>query len=505
MRAVRPLLLSLLVLLVGAPAALAATPAAPCTGDATTVQRLDLTVGGTATFGTYVLPKTAPRGIVAFGHGYTYNQDAFREHMRRAASRDGLVAVAMNYRGLTNLPADATTFERSRGFPVKPGGEDLVAATQLLDRVCGGFARRLLLGVSMGGNASGLSTTQKAKTFDGRPLFDYWVGVEGVYNLTETYNSARAVRATGAVEDIEKEAGGSIEAQPQAYAERTLVNRTADIAASGLKGIALVHGFNDGLVPYNQAVEFNRAMRQTDVPVDFYTATRKYPGDQADDTRLPGTPEDRPGHASEWAKHVVIDTGMDLIGAFSRGDRPPPCDRDFTVDGSASPAISPDPATPPAGCPAAPTFSGTSGSGGGTAPTPPGPSAPKPTPPANPVICASAIVSPTVSLTARRSRRTLRITGRAAARDCPTPTLRRVRIAIGRVSGGGRCRFVSRPGTGRLTRARSCTKRRIFLRPAGTGSFRLTARGLRPGRYRVTAVATDRDARRTASRTIRVR
>jgi len=70
---------------------------------------------------------------------------------------------------------------------------------------------------------------------------------------------------------------------------------------------------------------------------------------------------------------------------------------------------------------------------------------------------------------------------------------------------GRRCRFLSRPATGRLTRPRSCTKRRIFLRPAGTTAFRLTARSLPAGRYRVTAVATDRDTRRFASRTIRLR
>ena len=151
---------------IAAPAARAAGPAAPCTGDPSLVRRLDLTVGGQATYGTYVLPAARPRGLVVFGYGYTFNVDAWRDHMRRAAARDGLVAVAMNYRGLTDKPRDGTGYERSRGFPVKPGGEDLVAAARHLQRVCGGFDRRLLLGVSMGGNATGLAAAMRGKTDD---------------------------------------------------------------------------------------------------------------------------------------------------------------------------------------------------------------------------------------------------------------------------------------------------------------------------------------------------
>ena len=461
-----------------APGAQAAGPSAPCTGDPSLVRRLDLTVGGQATYGTYVLPAARPRGLVVFGHGYTFNVDAWRDHMRRAAARDGLVAVTMNYRGLTDKPRDGTGYERSRGFPVKPGGEDLVAAARHLQRVCGGFDRRLLLGVSMGGNATGLAAAMRGKTDDGRPIFDYWVGVEGVYNLTETYNSARAVGAAEAVADIEKETGGPIEREPAAFAERTVVNRTADIAASRLKGIALVHGVNDGLVPYNQSAEFARAMRQTAVPVDFYSATRKAPGDQADDTQI--VPTDAPGHGSEHARHIVIDTGLDLVSAFARGDRPPPCNRDFTVDGTASPRISPDPNTPASGCPARPSFYGSAGGGGSSAGGSAG--------------CTGA-GAPSLTLRATRSgRRGLLVRGRA--RGCAA-ALRRVRVAVARVGASGRrCRFVTRPRSGRLSRPRSCARNRVFLRPRGTRRFRLAVRRLPRGRYRVIAVATDRAGNR---------
>ena len=264
-----------------------------------------------------------------------------------------------------------------------------------------------------------------------------------------------------------------------------MLNRTADIAASGVKGIAIVHGVNDGLVPYNQAVEFTRAMRATSVPVDFYSATRKAPGDQADDTRV--LPTDAPGHASEWARHIVIDTGLDIVSAFARGDRPPPCDRDFTVDGTASPKISPDPGRPASGCPATPSFYGSGPAGGGTG---------------GGAGCRDTL-APALSLRVIRRGRNPVLRGRASDRGCSA--LRRVRLAVARV-GAKRCRFVTRPRTGRLSRPRSCTRNRIFLRPRGTARFRLALRHLRTGRYRVTVVATDRAGnRRRVTRTLRVR
>src|SRR4051812_41892945 len=213
------------VLLALCPATAGAAPKATCTGDPSAVHRLNLTVRGQSTYGLYTLPASTPRGLVVFGHGYSYNVDAWRAHMGRAATRDGLVAVTMNYRGLTNLPKDATGFERSRGWPVKAGSEDLVAAGQYFDRVCGGFDRRFLLGVSMGGNSTGMAAALKARTAAGKPLFDYWIGVEGVWNLTELATQARAAGATNplaqqAYDDIVAENGGPLEQQPQNYAER---------------------------------------------------------------------------------------------------------------------------------------------------------------------------------------------------------------------------------------------------------------------------------------------
>ena len=489
----RPLILLLALAAVLLAPGTAAAADTTCTGDPTAIQRLDLSVGGQPAYGLYAFPPGTPRGMVVFGHGYTYNVDAWRGHITRAAREDGLVAVAMNYRGLIDKPKDDTGYERSRGFPVKAGGEDLVAAGQHFQDRCGGFDRRFLLGVSMGGNATGMAATQRAKTSEGRPLFDYWIGIEGVYNFRETYLEARTVQANEPREDIEKETGGTIEQKPDAYRERTLVDRAGDIAGGGLKGIVLVHGYNDGLVPYNQAQEFLRAMRNQGVPTDLYTARRKAPGDQEDDTRIPGGPADGPGHASEWAKHIVIDTGMDRLSALARRGEPPPCNRDFEVDGTRTPASSPDPSKPASGCPAQPSFSGSAARPGST-PAPVG------------LACEDGI-RPSVSVRLRRrGGGRLLVSGRTSDRDCTRESgtsVPRVSVAVARKA-GSRCRFLRR--SGRESRPRSCSRRRIFLRPTGRTRYSLPLRSLRRGSYRIAVVATDPKGNRgTAVRSVRVR
>ncbi len=496
MRSARSLTVAMLaaaLLLPVAPAA-AATPSAPCTGDPSKVEPFEITVGGQPATGIYTLPREQPRGLVVFGHGYSYTVDAWRAHAINAATRAGLVAVAMNYRGLTSLPKDQTGFERARGWPVKTGSEDLVAAGQFLDRVCGGFARRLLLGISMGGNSTGMAAALAAKTTDGKPLFDYWVGVEGVYNLAELYQTARAVAPTNpfaaqAVEDIERETGGTFEQQPAAYAERTVVNRAAEIAKSGLKGVALVHGVDDGQASFDQAQQMTRALRAEGLATDLYTVRRKAPGDTPDTTL---TSPENAGHAPEWSTHhIVLDTGFDRITALARRDEPPPCDRDFEVDGQTDPRISPDPSKPASNCPAKPSFAGTTLSGGGGGGGGGGGSCVDRTP-------------PTVTVRARHTRRTLTVFGTARDRGCRAG-MRRVRVAVGRRVGGGRCRFVTRARSGRLSRPRSCTRGRIYLRPRRIGRFRLVVRGPRRGRYLITVAGTDRAgnrARLTLHRTL---
>jgi len=330
-----------------------------CTGDANAVHPLDLPVQGQNASGLYVLPARPARTLVVFGHGYSYNDMAWVKHMTNAAGIDGAVSVTMNYRGLTDLPKDGTGYPRSRGWPVAAGAQDLVAAGRYFDATCGPFDRILLLGISMGGNSTGLAAAAQAKRIDGRPLFDYWVGIEGVYNLTELYNEATLVSPTNAFaahakSDIEAETGGTFEQVPQAYAARTVVNRAAEIAASGLKGVYVVHAVNDGEAAYNQAQEMVSSLRGAGLPTDLYSVSRHAPGDdQTIDTTLAGAPGGSAGHEAEWSTHdIVLDTGFDRITASLIRGEPPPCNRTFAVDGMSNPQITPDPAAQSPGCPA---------------------------------------------------------------------------------------------------------------------------------------------------------
>jgi hypothetical protein len=93
----------------------------------------------------------------------------------------------------------------------------------------------------------------------------------------------------------------------------------------------------------------------------------------------------------------------------------------------------------------------------------------------------------------RRGR--LRVAGVSLDRTCPAERAQaarrigRVFVAVSRRS-GRRCRFVT--VAGRLTRARSCRRRR-WLEPTGASRWKLSvpARRLARGRYTVLAQATD--------------
>ena len=253
------------LLLAAAPVASAAPPRTSkvrCTGDPAAVNRLDVAVAGEQAWGLYALPAGEPKGLVAFFHGYTHTAHSWAEHIRRTAAQDGVIALAMNYRGqIDGPPYPGTTLPRSRGWQVSEGAADSIAAAQLFDRSCPGLPSIVAYGVSMGGNASGLAVASRATRTSGAPLFDQWFDIEGAVNVIEIYTAARVLAATGntmaahATEDIEREMGGPIESRPEAYTTRTVVRRAEDIKASGVRGVTLVHGADDGLVPYSQSRE----------------------------------------------------------------------------------------------------------------------------------------------------------------------------------------------------------------------------------------------------------
>jgi hypothetical protein len=93
---------------------------------------------------------------------------------------------------------------------------------------------------------------------------------------------------------------------------------------------------------------------------------------------------------------------------------------------------------------------------------------------------------------ARVSRR--RVSVRGSARDRGCAGLRAVLASVGRLQGGGRCRFVQ--PNGRLSGRRSC-RSPVRLRASGRRSWRLALKAQLPrGRYRVQVQAIDRRGNR---------
>lgn len=347
----RRLALPLAVIVIGAAAApglatakSSTAPRVACSGDPRVVRPLTLTVKGQKAIGLYAVPRGRPRGLVLFDHGYGHTMHSWRRHLMRTAQRDGVIAVAMNYRGQVDSRASSNQLPTSRGWQVAEGAEDTIAAARLFDATCRRLPTVVVYGVSMGGNTSGLVAATKVAGRDGRPLFDYWVNIEGATNVIETYLSARLLAQTGnqfaknAQADIEREMGGPIESRSDTYRERAVVTRAGDIKAAGIKGVIMVHGVGDGLVPYNQSREMAARLREVGVPVDLYTVglrgEESEPGTTIDGhVAPPSWTSPFAGHASETSEtHLVGRTGFALLSALLRGQKVQ--DQEHVVNGS---------------------------------------------------------------------------------------------------------------------------------------------------------------------------
>jgi pimeloyl-ACP methyl ester carboxylesterase len=279
---------------------------------------------------------------VVFAHGHQNSSASWVSHLQEAANR-GAVAVAPDYRGTGPAPV-------YYGWPAKNGAEDLVTAAQFFLNRCPTIKQVYLLGVSMGGNMSGLALANKPLRADGTPLFDYWVDVEGVNNLTEEYLLARGVapvNSGGAVAqaEIEAETGGPLESKPSEYQSRTNVFRVQDIAASKVKGAVLVQAIEDGLVPYDQSLEMTAALRASGVPTDLYSVLRRDPQQRDpgnEQTTILGTvpgfgPMDPfAGHGWEGSNtQIVIKTGLERLWALMDATTSRPSNANFLVDSGA--------------------------------------------------------------------------------------------------------------------------------------------------------------------------
>jgi hypothetical protein len=215
-------------------------------------------------------------------------------------------------------------------------------------QACPGLRNRPVIdyGVSMGGNTSGLMAAAGARRPGTRkPLFDYWFDIEGVTNVIETYLEATLVAQSGnktgiqAKQEIEQENGGAPAQQPARYAELAVVTHAHQIAKSGIKGVIMVHGLDDGTVPYDQTPEMNSALTIAGMPTDFYSVATKTPGTESGSTLdgLIPIKHDSPfaGHGGEGSQtQLVIQTGLAALDRLLQKDDRPTGHRAFLVDGT---------------------------------------------------------------------------------------------------------------------------------------------------------------------------
>jgi acetyl esterase/lipase len=267
-----------------------------------------VTVGGQPATGLYSLPNGSPRGIVVVGHGFPGTAASEASLVQRIATDDQVIALAMDYRG--------TDLSNGVGWRVIEGAQDSIAATKLFDNSCPGSAQftNTVLGISMGGNMSGIAVSSAATRSTGAPLYDYWFDVAGVTDVPEIYTDATAISQVpiGSIQTIGQEAVASMNAEfggtpvtaPAAYLNNSPVLRTSRMKASGLKGVVISHGVLDGEVTSDMSVQMVSALAATGIHTDLYTSVFKAPG------TMPGLTLDGdvlgliPGYVSPFAGHV---------------------------------------------------------------------------------------------------------------------------------------------------------------------------------------------------------
>lgn len=241
-----------------------------------TVQNIQLTTvdGSTVTGLLGHVPGSQPTRLVVFCHGYGHTVEAsWLQYVERTVRPDTAV-VTTNYRN--NLE-----------FPVLKGAQDTIVATQMALARFPSVQTVYLLGVSMGGAVSGTAITESIGLGpNGESLYDYWVNIEGAMNLFETWAEG-TVALPEAAAQIEDDAGGTPLTVPQEYVRRSPVLRTQDMKAGGIRAVAALYAFNDGLVPYNQGREISLALIAAQIPTQFTNVLRDA-DDQTSGTTLTG-------------------------------------------------------------------------------------------------------------------------------------------------------------------------------------------------------------------------
>lgn len=279
--------------------------------------------------GRYALPKTAaPTQLVVMFHGHGNDSCSWRRHLQSVAAK-GAVAIAMDYTGQLQTPVE------NYGWCIRDGAADSIVAARYFMQRYPSIKQVFNFAVSMGGNVGGYAAADAdAVRADGTPLFDHWVAVEGVHNLTQEYSIVRAIAdvnpdAALALEEIERENGGALENNPDAYAETTNSTRAADMTS--LKGVILVHAQDDGLVPTEQSREMFTALNLAGVPTHLYSVGLNDTG-ESDTTATAivlgpvfgalGQDYASPlaGHGWEGSdQHIVMRTGLEQLYALMDG------------------------------------------------------------------------------------------------------------------------------------------------------------------------------------------
>jgi pimeloyl-ACP methyl ester carboxylesterase len=278
-----------------------------------TPQSFTINVDGLPADGLVSRPSGAPRTMVVFAHGHGHGTASWVSHLEDAAAH-GLLAVAMNY------PAT---------FDIDRGAAETIAAAKYFRAKHPTIERTILFGVSMGGAVSGTALAES------RGIFDAWIDVEGIGNMTETWLAATAVGDSAAAE-IASDCGGTPLTASSAYVRRSPALRGPAIAASGIKSAIVVHALADGLVPYNHGRETATVVAAAGVPVDFYTVARGACSETG--TSLGVTfglfdPLCSAGHATESSStHVVMRTAFDALYRLADGTQTPVGYHEYFVD-----------------------------------------------------------------------------------------------------------------------------------------------------------------------------
>jgi hypothetical protein len=235
----------------------------------------------------WAAPTAGAKALIVVFHGHTHNGDQWQDELNTMAARNNAVAVAPRTSEIDG-PNGKGVFDT-----VDEEARDAASAIAWSRRVHGNLPTYLLC-VSMGCTglayfismvARGKSTSADARWMRAnrpRPIAGIVVS-EGLSNLSETWAEAGAADKTSQAEiEYETRTATGSATPPQnsdAYRTRSLAMLSpTGFREFGAKTAAVVHDVDDGLVPFNQAIESRAALRAGGIPTHGYTIVGNQPG-----------------------------------------------------------------------------------------------------------------------------------------------------------------------------------------------------------------------------------